>query len=94
MNAQVADGNTALHYASGLGNKECVTLLLAHGADVNARNDWGYTALHNAAYKGHKEVVELLLAHNVNIDAQIHNEQDCFAFGIGVTDIERWLSSY
>ncbi len=36
-------GNTALHYACGLGHVELIRWLVAHGANVNARTDKGAT---------------------------------------------------
>jgi TonB family protein len=59
-------GFTPLHWA----NKEVAELLLANGAQVNARSSIGYTPLHWAAEKDHKDVVELLLAHDAVIDAK------------------------
>jgi ankyrin repeat protein len=47
-------------WASQLGNKEVVKLLIQKGADVNAKNKYGETALRLAFYYGHKEIVELL----------------------------------
>jgi hypothetical protein len=38
-------GMTPLYFAAGFGNKELVMLLLAYGADVNARNKSGQTPL-------------------------------------------------
>lgn len=45
-------GWTPLHLASYFGHKEAVELLLDHGADINAVNDFGDTALHKAAFVG------------------------------------------
>jgi ankyrin repeat protein len=41
---------------------DLVTLLISHGASVNARRRDGLTALHSAAYRGHLSVIETLLA--------------------------------
>jgi uncharacterized protein len=55
--------NHALHAAlAGRLDREGITLLLDHGADVNARQHGGYTALHSAAMHGDRGLVELLLA--------------------------------
>jgi hypothetical protein len=53
-------GVTALMGASRLGRADVVSLLLAHGADVNLRNANGETALKLAADSRHTAVVELL----------------------------------
>ena len=37
-------------------------ILLAWGADVNARGEAGYTPLHEAASHGHSDVVDVLIA--------------------------------
>jgi len=52
-------GQTPLYSAA---NKEIAELLIAKGADVNAKNNRDITPLHNAATFGRKEVVELLIA--------------------------------
>jgi ankyrin repeat protein len=41
---------TALHIAASGGHAEAVTLLLDHGADINARDNNGDTALDFAAF--------------------------------------------
>ncbi|HEY8519332.1 MAG TPA: ankyrin repeat domain-containing protein [Gammaproteobacteria bacterium] len=45
VNARAANGETALHRAARLGNAAFVTLLVANGARVDARDDEGRTAL-------------------------------------------------
>jgi ankyrin repeat protein len=42
---------------------EIAELLLARGADVNAKTQNGTTPMHWAAIKDHKDVVEMLLQH-------------------------------
>jgi len=59
---------TPLHWAAQQGHKDVAELLLASGAQVNARNKYGDTPLHFAATAGSKEVVELLLAHGADVN--------------------------
>lgn len=55
--------HTPLHYAARLGYLKVVELLIAKGANVNARNLDGNTPLYEAVECGHKEIVELLRKH-------------------------------
>jgi len=57
VNAKDNIGFTPLHYAAQSGRKEIVELLIAKGADVNAKN-------------GHKEVAELLIAKGADANAK------------------------
>ncbi len=51
------------------GHPECLSILLAHGADVDrARDVSGSTALIYAARKGHSECLSILLAHGAEVD--------------------------
>ncbi|KAJ6639240.1 Transient receptor potential channel pyrexia [Pseudolycoriella hygida] len=62
---------TPLHTAAGLGHKECMQLLLDHGADV--RSQFGkrrLTALHLAAEDDYIDCVRLLLEHGAKVDAR------------------------
>lgn len=54
-------GFTALHYASDLGDRECVDELLQHGASPNVKNHYGYTPLHYAACHDDPALVSALL---------------------------------
>ncbi len=51
------------------GHTEIVELLIANGADGNAKGD-GQTPLHGAAYWGSKEIVQLLIAKGVDVNAK------------------------
>ncbi len=45
-------------------------LLVAKGADINAKDYNGTTPLHEAAWSGHKDVVELLVDNGANVSAK------------------------
>ena len=67
------DDWTPLHHAAFGGHKEVAGLLIAEGADVNAKtvnaetvNDM--TPLHLAAFWGRKEVAELLIANGADVN--------------------------
>ena len=51
------------HLASYLGHIDVVELLLAKGADVNAKGRDGFTPLHAAITDGHPDVADLLRQH-------------------------------
>jgi ankyrin repeat protein len=60
-------GGTSLH---GAGTKEVTELLIAAGADVNAKGLLGMTPLHDAAQNSPKEIVELLIANGADVNAK------------------------
>ena len=55
-----------LHAAVAARNPEAVAMLLARGADVNARQQVGYTPLMGAASGGRDDLVDLLLQHGAD----------------------------
>lgn len=61
---------TPLHYAAIYGHVDAAKVLLAHGADVEAKRSGGFTALHDAIVKNQKTVAKLLIDHG----AKIHGE--------------------
>jgi uncharacterized protein len=63
VDAYSGDGFTALHLAAFYGRERAARLLLAHGADTDARGRGWMTGtpLHSAASGGHTEVARALL---------------------------------
>ena len=71
VNAKDVVGMTPLHRATYQGYKEIAELLIAKGADVNAKGGVnGGTPLHWAAEEGHKETAELLIAKGADVNAK------------------------
>ena len=76
------DGKTPLlvatakyFYASRAQHRDVAALLLANGADVNAKDSDGWTPLHSAAILDDKDMVGLLLANRADVNAKEHNGQ-------------------
>jgi ankyrin repeat protein len=61
-------------YAAAYGHTDTVQALLAHGADVNAKeNRKGTTALFFASVGGHTEMVRALLVGGADVNAKSNN---------------------
>ena len=54
-------------------NIDKIKLLLAHGADVNFKDEDGYTPLGRASRNGRAEIVKLLLAHDADVNVKNYN---------------------
>ena len=59
------NGETPLHDAAYGGQKEIVELLIAAGADVNAKNNIGHTPLDSAIEYNQPQIADLLRKHGV-----------------------------
>ena len=72
VNEKDENGGTPLQVATYEGHKEIVELLIAKGADVNAKESGlGTAPLHRAAFRGHEAIVELLIAEGADVNAKI-----------------------
>lgn len=69
------DVGTLLHIAmTNQPNLNCVAVLIAEGADVNARDIAGRTPLHNACiYGADKNTVKILVESGSDVNAATHN---------------------
>ncbi len=73
-NVRNSVGETPLHEAVQLSQKEKVELLIAKGADIEARDSLGLTPLHWAFITSkNNEMVKFLIAKGANIDARLKN---------------------
>ncbi|MHC4538179.1 MAG: ankyrin repeat domain-containing protein [Planctomycetota bacterium] len=68
VNRWTPNGTTPLDRAVVAGLKDIAELLIAKGADVNAKDNWNWTPLHSAVY-GHRDIVELLITEGANVNA-------------------------
>jgi len=71
VNAMNKDGWAPLHEAVTGGHKDIADLLIAEGADLNAKEAKNrITPLHWAAWRGRKEIAELLIAKGANLNTK------------------------
>ena len=62
--------NTPLHRAALCNSTEIAQLLIAHKADIEARNKYNNTPLHLAALYNSTEIAQLLITHKADIEAR------------------------
>ncbi len=62
-------GYSALHLATRYNTAQIAELLIAYGANVNARIKYGLTPLHLAAIEDAVQVADLLIAHGADVNA-------------------------
>jgi len=65
-NIVMMDGTTVLHAAAGMGQRQCVALLLEHGADPGIADNRGRTALYMAVISEDSETLEELIKAGAN----------------------------
>ncbi|CAL4107028.1 unnamed protein product, partial [Meganyctiphanes norvegica] len=86
---------TPLATATYWGRTPIVETLLAHGADVHAKDaKWGDLPIHLAAVNGHLMIVQILHAHGSPLDA-VNNNKDTplhCAASFGHISIAKWLA--
>lgn len=67
-----------LHWAAQLGYANIVTLLLEHGADINAKGFNGLTPLHLAVRYGHEITARILIEKGANVKASDDQNRTIF----------------
>jgi len=82
-------GESPLHTAAWAGEVEIAKLLLAAGADPNARDRDGSTPLHHAARNGPVEGVKLLLDHGAQIQVKNKREYTPLLAAVYSPDLDR-----
>jgi hypothetical protein len=73
VNQVAGPGVTALHVAAALNNRQAIELLLAKGANINARTEGGFTPLHWAASRDAVDAASLLVQSGADINATTPN---------------------
>lgn len=63
-------GNTPLHNACALGDKNVIQSLLAHGANPNVNNNNGESPFNHVVYAGQTDIVRLMLQNGADIQPQ------------------------
>ncbi|XP_036973129.1 ankycorbin isoform X1 [Acanthopagrus latus] len=64
-----SEGKSALHVAAARGQTDCLSVILAHGADLSITDAAGYNPLHLAAKNNHTECCKKLIQNKLPIDA-------------------------
>lgn len=88
INAQDADGNTALHIASKVNEADLVTFLIIKGADTEITNNFGETPLHIAVKNDNVDCAKNLIALKANIFAK--DAEDNSVIQIALAKDELW----
>jgi len=94
--AKNPQANQPLHAALALGrNAETIRLLLAAGADPNARQTAGYTALFSAAAANRRDLAEILIGHGANpaLQNDFGQTASSFARERNYNELADWLDS-
>lgn len=82
------NGRIPLTLAAAGGMEDIVEILLAGGADVNARNDRQSSTLHFAASRGDTQIVRVLIEHGADVNARAIGQATpvCWASSAGRKD--------
>ncbi|KAK5696832.1 hypothetical protein LTR97_008136 [Elasticomyces elasticus] len=81
-----SDGRTALHWASGRGDENAVSLLLQYGANPNFADRIGQGPLRSSLKASDPTCMELLIKYGANIMQTDHWEQTCLQAAMYYSD--------
>lgn len=88
-NSVLPEGETALMTAARVGNPDAVNVLLAHKANVNARESWrGQTALMWAVAQKHAAVARALIEHGADVNARSNSGFTPLLFAVRMGDMD------
>jgi ankyrin repeat protein len=96
VNVRDSRGQSPLHHAVIIDDKDMVGLLLFNKADVNAKAIYDLTPLHLAAGHGHKAVAESLLANKAEVNAKLADGSTPLRLAVakGHKDVAKLLRQY
>ena len=78
-------------WAAAYGQAPTVSLLLRHGADINAHGQEQETALHLAAARGHHDVARILVSSGAVVDAKDENRSEIIGLFDGlINNLKGW----
>lgn len=83
VNAEDAQGRTALSWAAGCGQDRAAACLLEMGADVEIQDVHGRTPLLWAAVEGHVAVTETLLEHGADVESADLGGRTALSWAVG-----------
>lgn len=89
-------GQTPLFYAAKKGYLSVARILISHGANINATDDYSMTPLLEAAQNGHISMVKMLLRRGANVKAQnvYHQTADQLADAFDYPLLAHFLRDY
>lgn len=92
-NLVLLDENSPLHFVTYRGNLQLVKLLLAHGVNINGKNEVGVTSLILAAKAGNNDITKILIEQGADVNAHDNYDQSTLAYAseLGFTEIVEQL---
>jgi ankyrin repeat protein len=85
---------TPLFAAAAKGHADVIQVLIAHGADIRARDDWGGTPLHRAAGEGQTRAAEVLLEAGADVNALDSYQRTPLCWAVERDGTSRWSMPY
>jgi ankyrin repeat protein len=79
---------TPLHYAAGRGNHEITELLLEHGANANAKDEYLQTPVHHASMYNSKKSLKLLAKSAADLNSLDGDKQTPLMRAVSVGHLE------